>query len=1229
VAREIWLSPVLGNNRASLLARCAEYIANGQTERLLYIAASHPLLDLVTEKLLDGQNAHGVWGEFPVYLFRGFVRKVLSETSQAARTPVDREEFPLRRSLISQIIQQLAADGRLPAIKPLAHRDGCVNTIASLIGELQRAGKSPDEFRDAVEARRSESQVSSVKSPASSPKSQADFDRDVALIYATYSAALDQQGLTDEDADQLRALQLLRGDAGQTVNLRAWLNQIDLLVLDGFFDFTPVQGEILKYLIPAIPNVIVNLNGDARNPDIFRPFQSTIDHLTSITSFETRSNEEPSDDETALPRLRERLFNVEARGSSPIVRESSSNRQDAGEPQTGMPALRSPAFQLFECADRELEVRSIAKEIKRLTISGGYELADIALVVRERAAYADTIARVFADENIPCNLERRIEAPNIPAVRACGKLFQLLKEPRDSVKNPKTSDLAHLIKTDYFCLSRETLADLKQTFNEKYAVQFLDDDSEKFRGALSIGKWNNDSLENAIAYVGSELRVNAWIERALKLIKALPSPEAAQSLMTGGEEGDAAAVAADEQPPEDGAAMDRRKKPAPIHPAALAWAVLVMRQLQHLLAAMPDEGTPDALRTALRLLLDELQFSNQINRAFRVDGGARDVPQATLDVRGRESLRRAIAAAVRSFDYARKSVSLDREPSLTVGLLMQPSLSSFIDEVERGLRSQTLTIGAANRDGLRVLEATDVRGLRFRAVFIAGMIEGGFPLRTSRDWLYPHEERVRLQKHGIFLEDISTDTLLKEEHYFYQAACRATEELYLTRPLALNDGSEPVASYYVEELKRAIAPQELAVTQIRGDVDGRSVFDASSANELATILIRQGELQTRNESVLTTQSVADSLGRADKAGYISASALRRVEIERQRNNNWFGPYDGEITDGDLRVMLARHFGPDHVYSASRFSTFGNCAFRFFANRVLKLEPRSEAALDLQAIDAGKLLHDILRRFFEKHRGEYLPERDAADLRAELAKTADAVFKEHEDKVPPLNDRIWKIDCEIRKLILDQVLLYELKLQEKTNPRGMRPQYFELAFGRKSAASDPHSKSDFLRLPRDDGAGNEVALVQGQIDRVDVSADGNTAIAYDYKLSKGARLEDIESGREVQLPIYLAALEQLFLGDIELAGGGYYTLRAKSARLNQGLYRAMFADCTLITAHKSKLADDEWRRIRKQVAAHVWQFIDRMRGGHFQVKPARGKPTCKFCDYAAVCRYDAYRIGKKK
>src|SRR6185503_5043843 len=106
------------------------------------------------------------------------------------------------------------------------------------------------------------------------------------------------------------------------------------------------------------------------------------------------------------------------------------------------------------------------------------------------------------------------------------------------------------------------------------------------------------------------------------------------------------------------------------------------------------------------------------------------------------------------------------------------------------------------------------------------------------DWLYPHEERERLKKYGIILEDISTVTLLKEEHYFYQCACRATERLYLTRPLAADDGIETVPSYYIEELRRAIAPLELDQKQVRGDVVEDLRF-TSSASELAVKLITQ------------------------------------------------------------------------------------------------------------------------------------------------------------------------------------------------------------------------------------------------------------------------------------------------------------------------------------------------------------------------------------------------------
>src|SRR6185503_16353828 len=107
--------------------------------------------------------------------------------------------------------------------------------------------------------------------------------------------------------------------------------------------------------------------------------------------------------------------------------------------------------------------------------------------------------------------------------------------------------------------------------------------------------------------------------------------------------------------------------------------------------------------------------------------------------------------------------------------------------------------------------------------------------------LYSHEERERLQREGLTLEDKSPNVLLKEEHYFYQAACRATDRLYLTRPLALNDGTETVASYYIDELRGAIAPAELKARRVRYDFDDLNLFAASTPSELAIGLVRQSQ----------------------------------------------------------------------------------------------------------------------------------------------------------------------------------------------------------------------------------------------------------------------------------------------------------------------------------------------------------------------------------------------------
>ncbi len=1247
MAREIWLGPLLGNNRSRLIERCSKLVAEGKSDTFLYLAASHPLLELATAQILDGVRNPGLWGELPVYLFRGFVRHVISTAADestggrlAPRIPIDREEFPLKRSLISQLLLRLRKEGKLRAIAPLANREGCINTIANLVGEIQRAGKTPIEFAEIVASRVQDATLAGEETKQKSPTHattsgsdgerpllhpQTDFDLDVALVFTTYTTLLEQHNLTEGDADGLQVLQILRGGLDQTARL-SWLANVELLVLDGFFDFTPVQGEMLKLLIPQIPEVLVNLNKDERNPEIFTPFNETINLLAGIADFKIKHSPANLATQGALAPLREKLFNP-----------TLANLKLSDDPEELDDSNKQSEIRYFDCTDRETEIRAIAKEIKRLVLLEGYKLSDIALVVRERTAYAETITRVMREESLPCNLDRRLTVAEVPATRAAFKLLSILDElARDQANVLKMPQLADQIKSGYFRLPQEELDHLTAEFEEKFSDLLREGEGmnaeleERRRRRFGIGRWDADVLENVIAYVGAELRLTDWLDRCRKLIDQLPSAEATKELLNidtaepAGDDDEAQLEDAETVQAEDKHVEKKRRPQRDVHPAVIAWATLVIKRFAAQLQAVPHEGQPLELRAAIMKVLGQFEFSKQVNGPLRQTEDD-ELPRAALDLHALEGLRRAFLTAIKSIQLTQAPSSEDAPPA---------TLCSVIEEVRRCLSSQTVTLGSAARGGLRVLEATDVRGLRFRAVFIAGLVEGGFPLSASRDWIYPHEERERLKHYGLTLEDISPNSLLKEEHYFYQTACRALERLYLTRPLMLEGDTETVASYYIDELRRAIAPLTLVKEEVaRPDYDGSRLRDASSAKEVSVSLVRQEQHHLNHverEGLLPGPQISALLSLARNDRLLSESALTRIDIERKRSGESFGPYDGQITDPDLLALIKKRFGPDAVHSASALGTFGQCAYRFFAQRVLKLEPRGEAALDLQALDAGKLLHDILRRFFEKHRGKRFDPVKRAELKDELLQIADDVFDLHQQVVPPLNKQVWKLDREIRKIILEQVLLYELEIQAGTAAALVTPERFELAFGgMKSAARDPDSTDEPLQLVRSTLVGDEIMKISGQIDRVDIARD-QTLVAYDYKLSKGALKKDIYEGRTLQIPIYLEALEQIFFPGQAIAGGGYYTLRGGSERRNTGMYRKEFNDDYLgLGAKNSIFSEHEWQQFRAEVTARIWEFLDRMRAGQFTVEPSEGYKTCKFCDYVAVCRYEKYRIDRKK
>jgi ATP-dependent helicase/DNAse subunit B len=1233
VTREIWLGPVLGRQREALIERCRALLREGRSQELLYLAASRSLMLDVYSRLIDGEDIRGTLGPLPLHLFNGFISQTLKSAlvkdgdqwrPMPKRERIDVDARPLQRPLLAQVMARLSRENKIPHFGTLAVSNGCVASVADLIGEIQRAGKTAGDFSRIVEERIRRSEESKPEpggSPERAPSATGNvygYERDVALIGECYQQALHACELTEVNEDHLRTLEALTGEADGLPCRTPYIEPVTLLVVDGFYDFTPAQGEILKRLIARIPNVIFNFDYEELNPEVFNPIAETVEHVEGMgaefqrvnfhDSVPTARHVEMVPMAEGLDRLRFALFNPD--WIAP----------DAAD--VAMSETVGPVF-LIEAPDTERELRKVAKLIKKHVAEDGFSPDDIAVVVREKSSYASEIRRVFGEEGIAFSLDERMPISDIPAVRAVRKLLDAAASRRESDRTGKTphipiGKIVGALKSDYFTIPGHD-------------------------------ELTGDEIENVVAFVGGQLHLDDWVKRAARLLgkpeselESGPPPAVQLSLL----EDSGLAEAAPDNLEEVSDGMDEddvgrvRVRADAVEPRHIELAARALIAFGKVLLTIPFESDPVELGRGLFAALDTLGLESGLKRAVRAaQAESEKTLRATLDVRGCESLHRAVRAVQDAVAFAQRGIfGVFGEATTEAGTTL--SLTEFRDEIGRSLEIVSLRVQPETFGAVRVLEVTDMRGLHFPVVFQLGMVEGTFPMRGKGDWIYPAAEREQLKEYGLTLEDISPATIRKEEHYFYQVACRATERLYLTRPDADSMETETVESYFLEEIRRAFPVRfgEDSPNILRSPkgYDGSFLPEASTARELVRAVAAAENRRERGEVVLFHESVvfdSDVLNDAEKveilfkhslrAEYLKPGTNRRLGIEKFRTGVEFTPFDGRVEADDLRIGLADRFGPARIFSATEMNEFGNCAYRFFAARVLRLRPRVTAALDLQNQDRGLLLHEILRDFFVKFGGvNGSPKRETLSERLKTA--ADGVFERFELKLPPLNPKLWDIEKSVLLLQLERLLDYEIDL-EGSAASPLRQKHAELAFGMGGKNADRDSVAEPLILENPEG---ERLRLRGQIDRVDASGDGKL-LAYDYKTSKGPSLTDMREGRDVQLAIYLEALEKLFTRDgEEVIGGGYYTLRGGSDRRNNGLYASDFSEYTGLKRTRSNLALDEWRATRRELIDIVWTYWRRMKDGDFRVAPSQGDQTCKFCDYRPVCRFDNFRIRRK-
>lgn len=270
-------------------------------------------------------------------------------------------------------------------------------------------------------------------------------------------------------------------------------------------------------------------------------------------------------------------------------------------------------------------------------------------------------------------------------------------------------------------------------------------------------------------------------------------------------------------------------------------------------------------------------------------------------------------------------------------------------------------------------------------------------------------------------------------------------------------------------------------------------------------------------------------------------------------------------------------------TASHAQSLVNCAYQFYARRLLGLTELEDVVELPDKRDFGEVLHEILRRFHRTWGAVDFSSMEAAHLTASLAEHARAVFGPKLERAPGLLAYQRRFDG-----LIDGYVEW---LQENSRE------------GWRWTAGE-ESYLDWFTL-RD---GRAVELV-GRVDRIDARADGVLRVI-DYK----ARAPDVltralkEPGEDIQLPFYGMLLAHHVDG--EALGAAYLSFdRAREGRPG--------VQAVAPTQRFGALVSEVGDRLR----ADLQRIAD---GASL---PAIGvESVCKYCEMRGLCRRDYWETS---
>jgi hypothetical protein len=648
--------------------------------------------------------------------------------------------------------------------------------------------------------------------------------------------------------------------------------------------------------------------------------------------------------------------------------------------------------------------------------------------------------------------------------------------------------------------------------------------------------------------------------------------------------------------------------------------------------------------------------------------------------------------------------------------------------LRRVLRNVTVAAGTADESGVWILNPHDAAGLRFRVVLVAGLNAGVFPGLPAPSPVFSDAELKRLRESLTGLPQTALAPSLarrSQDHLlFLTTLAAASERLVFSYQSRDEEGEELEASIcFATAWRLAGWPSWEALPAAPPDPYDRwrltmapHIFGgfwqsaAQGAGQagwqlkpfhgesfLATLppeLCRADDeaLQQAARALVEGRSRVPSrrqvpAGRPDVAAdAVSELVARSLLMEAERTRLFT---QSALQGGGLDTAGAKFIGaiapemwrqlrrtprtvPD--FSATELELLATCPFKFYLQRVLRLETLQTNEMEATPLALGSLVHRVMHHALLLLRGDAPPADAPAALAgirrrfADLCRPAYAVQKK---------DGAWHISAsgpgrpvvQLEELKLERYLELvtavadaELDAEEqslagmmlgaieqrgvvRTNlvagccnllrvslqpaefgnvtamPLRRFPALLEFAFGagcEKSAVSFVHPDDPVNRLQ-----------VHGKLDRVDLLADAEGVVramtVVDYKGKSKSALkpeklaEEIAAARDCQLPVY-GLVAQAAFGD------------ALPLTLQYQPYRGDLTDILKAVAKNWITLDGEpvgtdtldeltgapGAKLMTVFARRIFQCLEILESGAFVAQPQE----CGHCEFRGCCRYTA-------